>query len=360
MHQIINVNPCPELTLLVTLKDRFEFTKRMCRYFEEARYPFHVIFADGSLENDTEDFFKKLKNPGFSYEYIRYPKDETYLDYYKKCASAIKKVKTPYVMLADNDDFPIAEGQMKAIEFLKDSPDYVGCNGRLAGVVLDQPAKAQAKNLFFIPYYCKVMDIQVDLDQDSAYERIKIYCKDFYTIYYSIFKTESLSATLSAIQKKNFSTLHACEIFFSCMQLAQGKIKSLSVLTYVRQKGSSQAASSQKSWFFRIMHTNMINDLKEAFYYISSLINKQDKNMFLEISEMYIASIERKYSWSKKDFFIKILHLFKKKNMDFWLYKVNRISFFVSYQLSRLYIKNTTSLNTLSLIRRVCVVKKKS
>ena len=198
-----------DLTLLVTLKDRAEFTKRLCHYLSSIKYPYPVIFADGSLEDDNQIFLKEFsKTSQFKYTYTRYPKDLILSDYYKKCAEAVSQVKTPYVMMADNDDFPIPYGQGKAVEFLKHNPSYVGCNGRVAGVVIG-PEQNQLNGLhvIFLPYYCYSMDASVDLDQNLATDRIKNYLRNFYSIFYSIYRTESLKISLNKVQELNFSEL---------------------------------------------------------------------------------------------------------------------------------------------------------
>lgn len=262
-----------KFTLLVFLKDRSDFTERFVHYLSKTKYSHHVYFADGSIENDSEKFFGSLDKVDFQYTYKRYPKDETLADYYKKCSQAIQDIKTPYVMLADNDDFPIEEGQNKAIQFLDDNVDYIGCNGRVSGVVLSPSShKPYGENSLFLPYYCQTMDVQKIVNQDSALDRISSYNENFYSIFYSVFKTSTLQNTFAKIEELNFSELGIVELFFSYLQLAQGKIKSIPYLIYVRQRGSSQAAVSQKDWFYRVFYTNWLQDAKNAIQHVATVI----------------------------------------------------------------------------------------
>ncbi len=59
-----------QLTLLVYLKDRSEFTKRFVDYLSAIKYPFPVIFADGSIGNENEVFFTLAKKKDFSYQIL--------------------------------------------------------------------------------------------------------------------------------------------------------------------------------------------------------------------------------------------------------------------------------------------------
>ena len=255
----------PQLTLLVTLKDRAGFTERLYQYFKNINYPFPVIFADGSLGDEHEIFFANAAQQDFDFSYVRFPPDLTFKDYYKKCFESLTLIKTPYVMVVDNDDFPIGEGQQEALSFLEKNADYVGCNGRVPGFSLSPDSHQPfGKHILCMNYYSASMDVAVPLDQEEPVERIKAYLKDFYSIYYSIFRTESVLKTFQQIYKLNFSDLGIVELFFSYHQLAQGKIHTIDSTTYMRQQGSSQSASSQKGWFDRLFYTNWLKDLKHC------------------------------------------------------------------------------------------------
>lgn len=348
-----------KLTILVFLKDRAAFTKRLCDYFSLIRYPYPVFFADGSLEDGNEEFFKFLKNKNFNYTYKRYPKDISLLDYYKKCASSILEVKTPYVMLVDNDDFPIIEGQEKAINFLDNNFNYVGCNGRVAGIVLSPtPEQPFGDHILYLPYYCQTMDVQINVEQEQPVVRIKSYLTNFYSIFYSIFRTDSLACTFSKMEEFNFSELGIGELFFSYMQLSQGKIKSINSLTYVRQKGSSQAAASQKDWFYRLFYTNWLNDLKTAITYVAEFISSNTHKNNQEIyDKLYLDFINR-----QRDRYLPN-NFYCLKNLDLLLHKSTLASILlnkifkkvpnIGEKLSIINLKQLADTSDLQLIKKV-------
>src|SRR5690606_7593503 len=68
--------------------------------------------------------------PGLELEYVRYPPDRSYTDYYAKLADSLGRVRTPYVAMADNDDFFIVDALLDSVRFLAGHADYVACGGQ--------------------------------------------------------------------------------------------------------------------------------------------------------------------------------------------------------------------------------------
>jgi len=106
------------LTILLFLKGRHNYTDRWIRYMKDM--PYNVIIADGSLTD------YKYSGP---FEYIRYPYDATYTQYYDKVADAWSRVKTPYAVQIDNDDFLFIDKLPAYIDFLEANRDYASCRG---------------------------------------------------------------------------------------------------------------------------------------------------------------------------------------------------------------------------------------
>ena len=348
-----------KLTLLVTLKDRSSFTKRFCDYLSLIEYPFFVIFADGSLGDENEKIFKNLKNQNFLYEYIRFPPDQILTNYYEKLFVAVKRVKTPYIVLADNDDFPIIEGQLKALEFLEFNNDYVGCTGRTGGVIIHPSSNLPyGKKVLNLSYYCHYMDVSVALDQTNALERIKSYLNNFYSIFYSIYRTDSIKINFEAMQKLDFSDLGIFELFFSYLQLTQGKIKTLNSLIYVRQKGSSQAAASQKDWFHRLFYSAWLSDLKQALCYVSEMIAKREQRNCQDVYDTLYSDFvvrQRKRFLPLKFYFCANFNLFFNKEYVKYLiyYKVFKISPSIGEKWGYYSLTKITSKSNLNKIKAI-------
>ena len=137
------------LTILLPLKGRHLHTLRFLFHADRAGLPYHFLIADGEvhpaiarvLENPLSAF------PNLDIEYIRYPNDARYSDFYRKMADASARVRTPYVLQADNDDFLVASGIERCLKFLDARPDYVGCGGGVGGFELNA---AREKKLEFV------------------------------------------------------------------------------------------------------------------------------------------------------------------------------------------------------------------
>ena len=109
----------PRLTIILPLKGRYLFTLRFLWHANRARLPYPIVIADGQvrpalakiLENSREHF------ANLDVTYLRYPDDIDYHSYLFKMVDALRRVKTPYAMLADNDDFIARAGTERSLEF---------------------------------------------------------------------------------------------------------------------------------------------------------------------------------------------------------------------------------------------------
>ena len=120
-----------DLTVVLPLKDRVSFTERWFGYAQRVRLPFKVLVADGSGDESAAALLgDRSRYPHVDYEYVRYPYDAAYSDYYAKLVDALSRVRTTYAVLADNDDFFVPEVLRRATGFLASHPDYVACGGQ--------------------------------------------------------------------------------------------------------------------------------------------------------------------------------------------------------------------------------------
>ena len=123
------------LTIVLPLRDRVPYTRRWMEYASACAFPFKVLIADGGSDDSAQALLAdKRRFPNVDYEYVRYPEDKGYPDFYAKMADAMRRVQTPYVALVDNDDFLVVDGASKAIEFLASNGDYVSCGGQGAAL----------------------------------------------------------------------------------------------------------------------------------------------------------------------------------------------------------------------------------
>ncbi len=256
-----------DLTILLTLKGRHLHTLRWLWHANRIGLPFHVIVADGEVHPTID---RLLSNPAtfphLSFEYHRY-EDRSFSDFYYKCADALKKVKTPYVMMCDNDDFVFPYGLMKSINFLNGAPDYVCAGGGIPGfTVIPQDASiASVTGRFdrifyrYIPngwYLCR------DIDSASAALRVLEISENPLAIFYSVYRTQSLCTIAEEMLAYNFNfRMH--EIYYSVRTATLGKIKSTpSYFSNFRQWNTSSNFGSKYDWVEYLLLRNFAEDFK--------------------------------------------------------------------------------------------------
>lgn len=259
-----------KLTLLVYLKDRASFTKRLCDYFHLIKYLCHVFFADGSLEDENEKIIASFKDANFSYTYHRYPKDLTFTDFYAKVADAASKITTPYAMTFDNDNFPIVNSQLKAVEFLETHGDYVACNGYfLPFHISPDSSKPYGKNFFieknhrYFLYHFNTPKLQ--RNEDDFIDRMINSFLYYYPLYYSVFRTDVFKNNAMYTREMNYQDIFVHEFAQNCFTLIQGKIHQLDDIFFLQQQGSSQCCAHQPPFLKRLFHQDTVQNFRRMF-----------------------------------------------------------------------------------------------
>ena len=80
-------------SILLVLKDRSHYTVRLMNKWNAEKFPYKIWIADGGQDHRIESALLNKQNfKNLEYEYIRYPFDSTFEDFYKKMASAAMKI----------------------------------------------------------------------------------------------------------------------------------------------------------------------------------------------------------------------------------------------------------------------------
>ena len=184
------------LTVLLTIKDRQKFTFRWIEYANKISFPFKVLIADGGKDHNVENKLSNRKNfPKVNYEYIRYPYDQTYKEFYSKLDSLISKVKTPYVVLGDDDDFFLVEGLRSCVNFLDNNPDYISCGGRLSRFFIHPDSdKAYGDEIEFILH-----PPANSMDSNTAVERVEKHFRSYQLTWYDVHRTDIIQKVFNSL-----------------------------------------------------------------------------------------------------------------------------------------------------------------
>lgn len=221
------------VTIVMPLKGRIEFTLRFLRHVELCRMPFRFFLADG-LVRGLKD---KLQFPEVNIRYIPYPDDIDWNRYFRKLHDAISRVETPFVMMAENDDFLGAQGIKDAVDFLCTHSDYVCCGGGVAGFSINEGLLGPLSRLS----YSYTGDCKGDGDSDDVKARVLSGFKCNW-LFYAVYRTEVLKAIWEEIVDMNPSNFYVTEHFQTLRALSLGKAHLIqSVTNYFKQANTSLA-----------------------------------------------------------------------------------------------------------------------
>ena len=171
-------------SIILVLKDRTEYTKRLMDSWNKDKFPFHILIADGGNDQNIEECLTNFSNfPSLDYTYIRFPYDKTLRDFYEKMAHVTTLLNTSTTALMDNDDFISVDGINKCMSILEDSK-YSSARGMMADI--------DGNNMY--------TEFPDSISGNSAMDRIEDQTKHFHGNYHNIIRTNHLQAAWHLIK----------------------------------------------------------------------------------------------------------------------------------------------------------------
>lgn len=256
----------PRLTVLLTLKGRDLYTLRWLWHANRVHLPFPVVIADGEANPTIARLIEGgAAFPNLTIEYRRY-NDLSFRDFYLKIQDALASIKTPYVMLSDNDDFLLPSGIIQSVDYLERSPGYVSAGGGVGHFESrDEPnqlPRLSGKIQKF--WYQQSRNYQAyDLDSALAAERACEAYAGFLTVCYNVFRVETLRTIASETTDFNFQRLDNQELYWILRTATLGKIKSFaSCISYLRQLGTSSNPSRGKDFVVSVSNEKYIDEIQ--------------------------------------------------------------------------------------------------
>lgn len=278
------MTPDTALTILLTLRDRNPYTFRWMSYVNSVNFPFHVLIADGGSDDGVlGGLSNRAKFPNVNYEYLRYPHDESYADFYAKVEDALSRIRTPFVAMADNDDFFVVSGLREAVQFLVDHPEYATCGGQCA-VFWVTPSQMQKQTgvLYGKHVVWKCSSDAQSLSDETARDRIRNQSlRATYPIYYHVQRTEELRSQFQIVREWNPQDLFLFEQLLSFLSAIAGKTKQLDTLYMARQWNSPGSAGGAHletfgDWLGRLLIPSWSDDFTKCVNIISSALAARD------------------------------------------------------------------------------------
>jgi glycosyltransferase domain-containing protein len=267
-----------DLTVILTLKDRSEFTRRWLKYMNDLECPYPILIGDGGTDLAIQTHLEAPDNyPNLNYEYVRFPPDTSFNDYYQKLVILSSRVATRYVVLADNDDFYRIASFDSYIRFLDAYHEYIGIRGSVVNfwlrdkesAVLNRPVAAD---------YSAISLASMSLEEDSFSERAETFLSgieklNHFMNWYCIFRSDALRKTLATLDQHLPMDEFVYELMFSVLMIQQGKIRVEKEETHFRQHGTSTGLASLAGSGTSTLERMFINEGFRSIYDICKASN---------------------------------------------------------------------------------------
>jgi glycosyltransferase domain-containing protein len=287
-----------ELTVLLTLKDRGLYTLRWMNYVNSIAFPFKILIADGGSDQSVPDMLSdKMRFRNVNYDYVRYPPDKTYTDYYRKVVDALARVRTPFVVLADNDDFYVVETMREAVRVLSANPDYVSCGGEGAHFWVPRSPLNECKDLLYgkdIEWKCTRHAHSVVAN--TARERLRSQSLSVSDVFwYDVKRIEEARKQFEMVLHLDLADLFLVETLVQFLTAISGKTKRLERMYIARQYNSpkgSGAMHTEKygSWFDRMLTESWSDDFAKFVNAVSNGLAAADDISISEAKTCVVAS----------------------------------------------------------------------
>lgn len=288
----------PRLTIVMPLKGRPVFTLRFLWHANRARMPFRILIADGEVRPPLSDILENAREhfPDIDIEYVRYPDDANFSRYFAKMHDAVRRVRTPYVMLADNDDFLGRTGIERAIGFLDSHPDYVCCGGGIAGFSVHAPRSAPLGKLLgpinrmTYSYTGDFNPEEISSDDMRARVLSGFHCQ---WLYYAVNRPPALELVWKEVVEMDFSTFHVLERYSTLRMLTLGKAhRDQAVISYLKQDDNSMAghwATSERapsaSFVYHLLRSRFSSDFAGSVERVARAVSEAGGGDAEEIAE---------------------------------------------------------------------------
>jgi glycosyltransferase domain-containing protein len=269
------------------LKGRRLFTFRFLWHANKMRLPYRFLFADGQvneaaarrLENSREAF------PNLDIEYVRYPNDADYSRYFTKMSDAMQRVRTPYVMHADNDDFLGFNGIERALDFLDTHDDYVCARGHQVTFSVYSKIGGSPGSISGTFNKLNSDNDFTDMDATSAAERLRQggLC---HRLYYAVYRSAALARIWREIVEIDFSDLMLHEDFFALRALTLGKacIKAEAV-SYYSQAATGISYQPLGDWASHLLRSRFTTEAHAVIGRVASAVADADGTKASTVAE---------------------------------------------------------------------------
>jgi glycosyltransferase domain-containing protein len=225
-------NRCDALTVVMPTRNRSALLSAQLRFFKECRVSHPIVVADSSDPAQAIDVSAACANVA---EYRTFDSSLRLAD---KLVEVIRSVRTFYIALVSDDDIHLPHAIDAAMAHLQSNPSYVAAHGYSLSFASHNNDFDLSSVLWFTP----------SIEEDDPLRRHHHLMRRYQPFYWAVFRTEALSAALTAAQA--MSGIMFREITLMNTAVLQGKIARLPVIHSLRRNGQSHTPIDQSHPFF--------------------------------------------------------------------------------------------------------------
>lgn len=306
------------LTYLLPLYGRSKLTSRWLNYASRESLSSPVYVADGKPSDSpfiSPDY--RLNFPNLRISYVEYC-DTNIRDYFRKLYHALSTIKTPYVVLCDNDDFPCFDALLRCVNFLELNTSYACAGGQVAGI--HGPSSRLGSILrrftylspciskFYIEnywYFCR------NIDDESPFSRVHSQIIRPLSVYYYVHRTSVIKECYEFLSSLDEPMLVSETVLNSFVALS-GKIRSdPENLILVREVGTSLESGDLGNIKSLLSSPQLHSTLASVSSFLSSSLHATDPSAPAEVIQHECTA----YHYT--ELFRRLKHSSKKSNSVF-------------------------------------------
>jgi glycosyltransferase domain-containing protein len=322
-----------KLTIILLLKERKDFTQRFLLFFSKLPQEYKLLIADGSKKALSKYYFEPLIKNNVDFKYCKFPYDKNLKTFVNKIYKSLLIVETEYVMLFDNDDFPVKSAIDRCIIALDKRQDLIGCGGYLLNFTLFAGKLAgNPIHLSKINYGGKYIQ-KKSMDRVSSFLLGKI---NVNTIN-DIFRTKILKNTYKVIKNVNFKYYYFYFLLVDILNYYKGKVLKLNIPFILHQHHPEGMSNTMKNIYETSNNIIFFSQKKKFYNFLQRKIKNKKIKKLLDKYFIIINSKSYKYklrfSNTKKTNFLFLLKVYAKiKNKFLFYFNTHIVYFFKDFK----------------------------
>ena len=234
-----------DVTLLLTIFNRRQFTLRWIDFIEKFNCPFNIYISDGGNDKLLQKKLEKIakKNKKITYKKFTYYKN--YKNFFEKFYLSTKEIKTKYTYICEDDDFLIFENIKKSAEFLNKNKSYTCSGGQSYHLEILQ------ENFLFGRKEHEMKNISYK--DNSKFKRVLKVLNNMQSNWNCLHRTKDLNKIFQIKNKKEFKSYLETELLFVLSSFFLGKINRFNHIEYIKTDNTEFSSSENFSKRFEYL-----------------------------------------------------------------------------------------------------------